>query len=308
MSKKSLHWRNDSGELDVFEAAKYFADANEISSFAHRTHHEPWRGGRKSLDMAISFRKSLILPPEMEKPQALKENSKKHKQPSSPGGRLASFLNSLFNQTKKKSKSKSGKDDEDESPGGMRRRRRSSISHFYSIRSSSTNTATANATMAANKLYSSSGSGFRTPPPCAYTPTKSYKDFTIFSDRHHHQQVINGLKNHKVIAASLQSKDHEVHGEKLNGVSQNYKIMNIKNSSNNGDHHRAADRYPPEETEKRKFNGEDDDADSDTSSDLFDLPNSELLMDFYSSSGLPVYETTKMDSIKRGAPISTAAI
>nr|GLL43529.1 protein BIG GRAIN 1-like E [Ipomoea trifida] len=262
MSKKSLHWRNDSGELDVFEAAKYFADANEISSFAHRTHYEPWRGGRKSLDMAISFRKSsLILPPEMEKPQASKENNKKHKQPSSPGGRLASFLNSLFNQTKKKSKSKSGKDDEDESPGGVRRRRRSN-------------------------------SGFRTPPPCAYTPTKSYKDFAVFSD----QQVINGLKNHKVI---------EPHGEKPNGVSsQKYnKLMSTKNNSNNGD-----SRYPPEETEKRKFNGEDDDADSDTSSDLFDLPNSELLMDFYSSSGLPVYETTKMDSIKRSAPISTAAI
>ncbi|XP_019180280.1 PREDICTED: protein BIG GRAIN 1-like E, partial [Ipomoea nil] len=207
MSKKSsLHWRNDSGELDVFEAAKYFADANEISSFAHRTRYEPWRGGRKSLDMALSFRKSsLILPPEMEKPRAssniIKEN-KKHKQPSSPGGRLASFLNSLFNQTKKKSKSKSGKDDEDESLGGVRRRRRSSISHFYSIRSSTTNTtATANhPTMAPNsKLFSSSASGFRTPPPCAYTPTKSYKDY--------HQQVINGLKNHKVIAASLQSKD-----------------------------------------------------------------------------------------------------
>ncbi|XP_031097561.1 protein BIG GRAIN 1-like E [Ipomoea triloba] len=289
MSKKSLHWRNDSGELDVFEAAKYFADANEISSFAHRTHYEPWRGGRKSLDMAISFRKSsLILPPEMEKPQASNNNNiKKHKQPSSPGGRLASFLNSLFNQTKKKSKSKSGKDDEDESPGGVRRRRRSSISHFYSIRSSTTN-APSNPTMPPSNK---GNSGFRTPPPCAYTPTKSYKDFAVFSD----QQVINGLKNHKVI---------EPHGEKPNGVSsQKYKLMSTKNNSNNGD-----SRYPAEETEKRKFNGEDDDADSDTSSDLFDLPNSELLMDFYSSSGLPVYETTKMDSIKRSAPISTAAI
>ncbi|KAM1683997.1 hypothetical protein TB2_034698 [Malus domestica] len=106
----------------------------------------------------------------------------KYKQPSSPGGRLASFLNSLFNQSaskKKKSKSSATQSmkDEEESPGG--RRRRSSISHF---RSSSTRDA--------KSVYSSSSSGFRTPPPYSHAQTaasKSYKDLRSYSDNHKQQ-------------------------------------------------------------------------------------------------------------------------
>ena len=103
---------------------------------------------------------------------------KKHKQPSSPGGRLASFLNSLFSQSasKKKKSNKSSSQsmkDEDESPGG-RRRRRSSISHF---RSSST--------ADSKSLYSSLSSEFRT-PPYVQTPTKSCKEFRTFSSEKKH--------------------------------------------------------------------------------------------------------------------------
>ena len=57
----------------------------------------------------------------------------------------------------------------------------------------------------------------------------------------------------------------------------------------------------------RRFDDDDDDdgADSDSSSDLFELQNYDL--GCYSS-GLPVYETTNMDSIKRGPPISNASM
>ncbi|KAK3232066.1 hypothetical protein Dsin_003947 [Dipteronia sinensis] len=90
----------------------------------------------------------------------------KYKQPSSPGGRLASLLNSLFLQSsskKKKSKSttQSMKDiHEEESPGGGRRKRSSSISHFRSSPSSTTSDS--------KSFYSS---GFRKSPPYAHTHT-----------------------------------------------------------------------------------------------------------------------------------------
>ncbi|KAK3184007.1 hypothetical protein Dsin_031293 [Dipteronia sinensis] len=65
--------------------------------------------------------------------QLIKE--KKYKQPSSPSGRLASLLNSVFLQSSSKKKSKSTTQSmkdihEEESPGGGRRKWRSSISHF----------------------------------------------------------------------------------------------------------------------------------------------------------------------------------
>ncbi|KAM2964970.1 hypothetical protein FF2_022705 [Malus domestica] len=59
---------------------------------------------------------------------------------------------------------------------GGRRRRRSSISHF---RNSST--------MDAKSVYSSSSSGFRTPPPYSHAQTaasKSYKYLRSYSDNH----------------------------------------------------------------------------------------------------------------------------
>ncbi len=54
-----------------------------------------------------------------------------------------------------------------------------------------------------------------------------------------------------------------------------------------------------------KFSEVDDGGESDSSSNLFELQNYDL---GYCASGLPVYETTDMDSIKRGAPISNGAL
>ncbi|GLT27548.1 hypothetical protein SLA2020_025350 [Shorea laevis] len=258
MLRKSFHRRNDSAELDVFEAARYFAGYNESV--------QPWRGGR------VSFGMPDIIPQQthVEEKHSMKE--KKYKQPSSPGGRLASFLNSLFNQaSSRKKKSKSIKEEEG-SPGG-RRRRRSSISHFRISSTTSTGT---------KSLYSSSSSGFRTPPPYAHRPTKCYKDLRSYSD--HKQAKPTNFQNEKL---------------KLNeGYKGKHKSVGI-----------WLDQYPSDEGENlefKKLDDDDDDADTDSSSDLFELQNYDL--GIYSSGGLPVYETTRMDDIRRGAPISRAPL
>ncbi|KAL3578757.1 hypothetical protein D5086_020261 [Populus alba] len=274
--KKSLHRRNNSDELDVFEAARYFSGYNieagagyNGATYTQRVmredHKNSWRGGRMSLDVPMRnpLPHHLHQQPHTVEKQILKE--KKYKQPSSPGGRLASFLNSLFNQTsskKKKSKSttQSMKDD-DESPGG-RRKRRSSISHFRS--SSTTDT---------KSLYSSSSSGFRTPSPYTHPPTKGCKESRSYSD---HKQIVSLSKQNGTVKST--TFQNEI----------------------------SDDKKKTEENEFRKFNEVDDGAESDSSSDLFELQNCDL--GIYSN-GLPVYETTHMDSIKRGAvPISNGTL
>ncbi|XP_022861557.1 protein BIG GRAIN 1-like E [Olea europaea var. sylvestris] len=274
---KPFHWRNDSGELDVFEAARYFSgggtDEVPASGATSAQKTSVPRTAQISLEMPITRSSIPSQTYAMEK-QNLKE--KKNKQPSSPGGRLAHFLNSLFNQASlKKKKSKIGAKtakDEEESPGG-RRKRRSSISHFR----------TASSTTDSKSFYSSSSSGFRTPPPHANTPTKSYKEIRNFSD---YKQIISVQKFNGNVKNDYSSS----------WLDEKFKFRNGYSEIN------WADKYPSEENEFRKISDVDDGADSDSSSDLFDLPNHEL--EFYSSDP-PVYETTHIDSIKRAAPISS---
>jgi len=322
---KSFHRRNDSGELDVFEAARYFSGYSEVVGYTASTftqkmmreerHHA--HRARISLDMPMRS----LLPQQfhgMEK-QIMKE--KKHKQPSSPGGRLASFLNSLFSQSaskKKKSKSSSqSMKDEDESPGG-RRRRRSSISHFRSA-----------STADSKSLYSSLSSGFRT-PPYVQTPTKSCKEFRTFSD-HKHAQFLSAKYNNghaRSTTTTLQNEllwdekkkreptttttttliDDNSHNHKhkhMNGLSSSSSSEKQRNKGSHESVEKDRMLVEKEISEIRKFNEVDDGAESDSSSDLFELQNYDL---GYYSSGLPVYETTNMDSIKRGAPISNGPL
>ncbi|KAJ1400890.1 protein BIG GRAIN 1-like E [Sesbania bispinosa] len=303
--KKSFHRRNDSGELDVFEAARYFSGYNEAvgypgSTFTQKIMREERHGHRARISLDMPMRS--LLPQQFHSVEKqMKE--KKHKQPSSPGGRLASFLNSLFSQSaskKKKSKSSSqSMKDEDESPGG-RRRRRSSISHF---RSSST--------ADSKSIYSSLSSGFRT-PPYVQTPTKSCKEFRTLSD-HKHAVSLSTKWNGQVKTTTLQNElwdDKKKREPTL--LDDSYKHSNVlsekqKNWGNELlDKDRIwLDKYSAEEKDIRKFNEVDDGAESDSSSDLFELQNYDL---GYYSSGLPVYETTNMDNIKRGAPISNGPL
>ncbi|KAL8531500.1 hypothetical protein ACS0TY_008187 [Phlomoides rotata] len=276
MYKNSSHWRKDSGELDVFEASRYFSAANDHIPAGRHVSKQ-----RRSLDMPMM--RSNPIPPEYHhimimdhhhQNQAIEK--KKFKQPSSPGGRLASFLNSLFNQShlKKKKKTKTGpatRDFDDETPGGGgggggggRRKRRSSISHFLSSSDKKT-----------------SNSGFRTPPPYANTPIKSYK---INTDDH--DQDISGPKNGKNYKITLLD---ELHAER-NVRDYAWVSDKMLKNSNFGFSSDGINLNQPEE----KLREEDEGADSDSSSDLFDLPNHAL--DFLSS-GLPVYGTTHMDRI-----------
>ncbi|XP_043703854.1 protein BIG GRAIN 1-like E isoform X2 [Telopea speciosissima] len=282
--KKPSHKKNDSGELDVFEAAWYFAGTNEGigelhgSNFSHKAMREErkvWGGRRMSLDMPIRN------PLPSQAHQVEKQfKEKKYKQPSSPGGRLAKLLNSIFSHAaskKKKSKSTTQSVKDEESPGG-RRKRRSSVSHFRSA-----------STPDCKSLYLSSSSGFRTPPPYADTPTK------VPLSKHINGQVRSpmGLK-------------HELLDEKRNmdfaWLDEKFKIYNefSEKSKNYGYSSLEKDRIS-ETKNLGKFDEVDDGGESDSSSDLFELQNCDL--GFYSS-GLPVYETTHMESIKKGAPIA----
>ncbi|GER40579.1 plasma membrane fusion protein prm1 [Striga asiatica] len=294
-SHHKIHRRNSSGELDVFEAARYFSIGHE--------HTAP---SRMSLDMPMIMRAGPLDFPhgpnngQTKHPKSEGNNKNKaHKQPSSPGGRLASFLNSLFNQTTlKKKKPKPGKDfDDDNGLSGARRKRRSSISHFRVITSSAASSTAGDNPTNNNNSYSyyrnngivnSKKSGFRTPPPYADTPTKSYKAVSVVSSEK------NGPENR----AEKKGEDRGpwIFQEKSRVIQEkNREALNLG----------FFDWKSTEERETAKFGDVDDGGESDSSSDLFDLPSHEL--DFYSS-GLPVYESTQMDRIKIGVPISRATI
>ncbi|XP_054810652.1 protein BIG GRAIN 1-like E [Prosopis cineraria] len=295
--KKLFHYRNDSGELDVFEAARYFSGYSEAvgynaSGFTQKIMREESRHGHRgriSLDMPM---RSLL--PQQFHGLEKHGKEKKHKQPSSPGGRLASFLNSLFSQSaskKKKSKSTTqSMKDEDESPGG-RRWRRSSISHF---RSSST--------ADSKSIYSSFSSGFRT-PPYVQTPTKSCKEFRTLSDQK--QQAVSVSKYNNGHVKSTSSQNVSLWDDKKKReptvLDENHKTRNVPSEKDRI----WVEKHSPEEKEFKKFSEVDEGAESDSSSDLFELQNYDL---GYYPSGLPVYETTNMDNIKRGAPISNGPL
>ncbi|XP_030514362.1 protein BIG GRAIN 1-like E [Rhodamnia argentea] len=334
ISRKSLHQRSDSGELDVFEAARYFSGYGDVVSGYDATtlvqkaamargqerEANSRGGGRMSLDVPtkhqhhhhqhhqVDAHQHFHLVPSENKQTKEKSKITKPRQPSSPGGRLASFLNSLFSQSSSKKKKSSSKPsstqsmkDEDESPG-WRRRRRSSISHF---RSSS-------AVADSKSVYTSLSSGSKTPP--AYilnTPTKSYKEFRSYSD---HKQVVVSKNNRdgKHVKAPHLGND-AVSGNKrsndLSWLDEKFKLIEPssekkkKGFGNNG-----FAKHASESTDVKRFDEEeeDDGAQSDSSSDLFELQNYDL--GGYCSSGLPVYETTCIESIKRGSSTTATTV
>ena len=299
--RMSSHKRTDaySGELDVFEAAVYFSGYNDFSSGDHRhtqkysynaareENRRRWGilggGRRRSLDLPMRYSEQVHHlhqdHPEKQEVTIIKERfgNVRHKQPSSPGGRIASFLNSLFHQAgSKKNKSKAKPTDrevEEEIPGGgwMRRRRRSSISHLLgSSKSNSTATTTSSSS---KSLFSSSSSGFRTPPPYLNTPTKNYKQFLNFTSATNQVEI----QEEKKVNKELSWLDEKL--KVMESLSEKKKVWS--DHDDDDDHRRI------------KRQGDDDDGmESDSSSDLFELQNYEL-----SRGGLPVYETTNVANI-----------
>ncbi|KVH97690.1 hypothetical protein Ccrd_000191 [Cynara cardunculus var. scolymus] len=315
-NKKPVYRRNGSGELHVFEAARYFDDTT-TGSLGHKHYLREGTAGRLSLDIPGNNRRNSIplqammmenrnsiplraMMMDQNDPMTIK-NQKKYKQPSSPGGKLAHFLNSLFNQTySKKSKSKSTTSkqsvkDEDESPSGWRRKR-SSISLFRSGNSHTNNNSNSAIASDTRSAYNS-----RTPPPKG---TASYKDLRSHSDHKPTCEITkipinethnkNENQNLKIKSSSGVSEKKRSSG---NGLVEKVRVSDVKHDDD--DHHQ---KYDPtvEIREFKRFILDDDDGDSDSSSDLFELTNCDL---GYYSSGLPVFETTHMDNIKRGAPI-----
>lgn len=297
----SLTHKRNSEELDVFEAAVYFG-YNEASSGDHQNtqkygysaarEENPRRwgilggGGRRiSLDLPIRCSEQVhhLQQDHYEKHEVttIKERlgNVRHKQPSSPGGKIASFLNSLFHQAsskknKSKSKSKSMPTDpevEEEIPAGgwMRRRRRSSISHFLSSSRSNSTTTTTTVSSSSKSLMSSSSSGFITPPPYLNTPTKNYKQFLNYTS-----------------ATKQVGEDEKKTNKEFSWLDEKLKVM----ESLSENQRIWADDDDDDRRIKRE--GDDDGMESDSSSDLFELQNYEL-----SRGGLPVYETTNVANI-----------
>ncbi|CAM8876619.1 unnamed protein product [Rhodiola kirilowii] len=292
--KPSIQKRNNSGELDVFEAANYFSSHDQPSLSTNNKHnkqnfttnsckdYQAWKpsGARMSLDLPGRSTSKPRVPEATQTGHfVIKEKiSKSNKQPSSPGGRLASFLTSLFTHTASKKKKKLLQEEQRQP-----RMRRSSISHVDS-----------------RSLYSQSktASGFRTPPPV-------YK--TFFDDS-------KSLQDHKQrVSPTLPKISNGIERSSTNGLIEKemvladkkteFKFKKVENIFKEVDQlKKAADNNIVKDFEFKKVLQDDDGDQSDTSSDLFELKNYDV-SEF--RSGLPVYETTNVDQIKNSAkPVS----
>ncbi|CAN0929414.1 Protein BIG GRAIN 1-like E [Linum grandiflorum] len=278
-NNKPFHHRNSSAELDVFEAANYFSGYyNEVPSHYTITNRVIARGApagrRMSLDNGMIQTHQIVIKDNNinNVGSSSTNNVKQHKQPSSPGARLASFLNQLFHQggtagsglkKSKTKKSKSSTKDEDEinANGGGRRKRRSSISNITRSWYYSTSTGTSIVTGTSTCTSSSSSAHLPPQPAANYTlPTKANKGFN--------QKAVSPLPI-----------------ESSSGGLMDDKVANYKGarSLNNGC-------------------GYGDGYESDSSSDLFELQNYDS--DVYSNGGLPVYDTTDVVSTVSASTIS----
>lgn len=279
----SYNRRNDSSvELDVFDAAEYFSDANGIYGASFTLHQKIMRsGGRISLDIPMMSDKSSSVP-SPSRYQKFKEDKNKYKQPSTPGGKLVSFLNSLFNQISSKKKSsytKSMKGDQDHEIG--RKKRRSSInSHFRNLTKISSSTS--NSSKSKSSL---STSEFKTLPNAHTSTENSSKNIQSNSNHNPNVMMIStnlskmnsinihvnpSCSSHKKIYMSEKIEKSWLHGEKFKFMTSNdflsekcsnfvYRVLGDKTD------------HSEDSTNFRNFiNDEDDGADSDSSSDLFE--------------------------------------
>lgn len=336
LHKKPGHRRDGSDELDVFEAASYYsgvADASFRSGIipyggTMKEERRAFGGGtRRSIDVPMSAPLPSQYSHRGEKPT----KEKKTKQPISPGGRLASFLNSFFHQGSSKKKSKSAsitasaarscKDEDSESPGG-RRKRRSSVSHSRSTRTTSESS---------SLIFCPTSSGFQT-PSLVFPHEKVLKEET----RAHPRSKCSGQATPASSCPPTEafregrSRCADLPWEKIsrrastNGIFQKGGCSDygadspgsaaycggqllaekkwVLNKDSKGmacrDLLRAGELLAAERNLWRREEEEDDGSESDSSSDLFELPNCDLV---HFASGLPVYETTSMDRIKRGS-------
>uniref|UniRef100_A0A7N0UF67 Uncharacterized protein n=1 Tax=Kalanchoe fedtschenkoi TaxID=63787 RepID=A0A7N0UF67_KALFE len=293
--KPSIQRRNHSGELDVFEAANYFS-ASTINDKDRYSLNTPKPAKENSKEDESWIRPSSRSVHPTQAGRLGQEKAMKGKQPSSPGGRLASFFGSLFTNAKKK---KSGRDDDDDLDQRHQRprMRRSSIGHV-----------------------DCSSRSMHTPRPIIHTTfddSRSLQDHRRVAptpDKPITKRVEIGRNGAKLIPLSDQNPKigHGVSALEKNRRNNStsglfgkemaggeFEIKKDENISKGFDQFKKGGNCKTvgDCEFKRIMSSEDDDGDgfeSDASSDLFELK----LGDF--SSGLPVYETTNfnVDRIK----------
>ncbi|XP_073525919.1 uncharacterized protein [Phyllobates terribilis] len=282
--RKSCHRSNNSGELESLGFRNGASLMHELGMLAIRddcntsNRQQGWREGRVSLDIPsmkyttinhhLHHRQYSVTNRQETASNGAKIDVKKHRQPSSPGGKLASFFNSLINQAlskKKKLPKSSNKENniviEQESPNYWRK-----------LRSTST------------KKRTSSPPNY----PINITPTKSYK--SLFTKSRCKNIVIPSTKADSATVLSSGSADLDWLDEKLKCIKQQSSSTTTKEKS-------LISRNSSVESLIKRFKEEEEDGgESDSSSDLFEL---QLNYDDHCSTGLPVYETTCVDTINR---------
>ncbi|XP_020250987.1 protein BIG GRAIN 1-like E [Asparagus officinalis] len=222
------HCRKNSGELDVFEATRYFSSVADIPETCRAIKTERTR----SL-VEAKLPQEAQQRTELKHAHMTKEKVVKCKQPSSPGAKLATFLNSFqqyYSSSKKKKPSRLIKGEDEYSS-----RRRKSSCKISNVESKSSN-------------YSSTSSSF------------------------------SSKKREGLI------KDNDC--EAL------------------GDEFRLKLRLGDEHSIRKEEEEMSDGGESDSSSDLFELKINYEFNEI-SSSGLPVYETTHLGVIRRGAGLAS---
>lgn len=301
--------KNDSSELDPLGSARCYSAGNESGPSSHSAPSHPWRARRMSLDEPVRQPSLFLfqgLGKEVDNNIDDRHKPDQQRQPRSPGGRLASFLNSLFKQSgtknKKKKKKKLGKSG-DNGSGSMlqssgkeydndpdrRRWRSSSASHFRSSSSTEVDSYSKSRAYSIGNFYcyGTRNNNYRSSPVSVTTPTKSFMDLRSTSD---HRQLgasnkpissikddmktSSGLVSGKAIS-ELKLSDNEERGS-IGELYRKY-YSNINNNKKNGS------------SKESMTVDQADQEDSDSSSDLFEL---QIGGESYFSSDLPVYETT----------------
>ncbi|XP_026404673.1 protein BIG GRAIN 1-like E [Papaver somniferum] len=322
----NLNQRNDSDdEIVVFEATKYFAaGASSIhqksmlntnkNNIRNQDDQPVGRRSRISLDSS-PFRSNQSFSSSQSHRQKQTKDQKaylnKNKQPVSPGGKLVSFLNSLFNQTssskKKKPTTSCIKYEDQESHrelGYGRRKRRSSISHFPSFNNNSNKITTSTAASISDLksspllLYSSSlTSGFRTPPPFS-SKTKMYQNSSSTSDlvttSNQEFMFSNNLSKHSGRGSSISLQDQKMINRDMETLDVLYEKYKKINSLSEKQHSKDKDGNTVMRMRRRKDNDnqhgldmdDDNGGESDSSSDLFELQNYDLCSEYCSVSGV----------------------
>ncbi|KAK6119683.1 hypothetical protein DH2020_046572 [Rehmannia glutinosa] len=210
------------------------------------------------------------------KSRALKiyANLKKVKQPISPGGRLTSFINSIFsNANGKKSKNV-------EKNNG-----------FQDFNSTKVHSTCSSASSFSRSCLSKNSPKSR----------EKMRNGTQRTVRFHPVSVIVDEDSRACGHKSILDEDYEKYGKlTMNGLEKNRKVEEVARNGLKGYNGKRSDDFSIfRKIEDDEDEDEDDDRMSDSSSDLFELDHLEFFRNNRFREELPVYETTHLDTARR---------